>query len=116
MLHRSIDEFFQLSEGDDFIEFALDLALPHAEDGTGEKSVLAASQLGMEARTDFEERADTAANFSPARGGPRNSRQNLQQSCLARTVAADEAEDFTFAHFERNVFQGPERLFFFSAK
>src|SRR5260370_958763 len=69
VLDGGVDEFFELGEGHDFIEFADDLRLAHAEDGAGEKGILASGQLGMKAGADFEEGADAAVDFGPAGGG-----------------------------------------------
>src|SRR5262249_44125983 len=82
----------------------------HAKDGAGEKRVLAASELGMEAGADFEKRTDASVNFGPAGGRSGNSGQDLQERRFAGAVAADEAEDFAFTDVERDVFEGVERL------
>lgn len=89
-----------------------------AEDGPREERVLAAGELGMEPSANFEQRANTAVNLYPARGRgrPRDSRQYLQQSGLARATPADQTKDYAFAHFERYVLQVPESLFLFPAK
>ena len=61
VLDGGVDEPLDLGEGDDLVELAGDLAPLHAEDGAVQKDVLAAAQLGMEARADFEKRADQAS-------------------------------------------------------
>src|SRR5260370_39494510 len=68
-LDGGVNEFFEFGEGHDFIEFADDFRLAHAEDGAGEEGILASGQLGMEAGADFEEGADPAVNLRPAGGG-----------------------------------------------
>jgi len=108
MLDGSVDEFFEFGEGDDFIELAGDFGFAHAEDGAGEKSVFAAGKLGMEAGTDFEEGADAAVNLRPAGSGAGDAGKDFEKSGFAGAVATDEAEDFAFADFEGDVFQGPE--------
>jgi hypothetical protein len=45
---------------------------------------------------DSEEGADAAVDFRPAGGGPSDTREDLEQSGLPRTVAADGAEDLPF--------------------
>src|SRR5205823_14048434 len=72
VLNGGVNEFFELGEGHNLIEFADDFALAHAKDGAGEERVFAPGQLRMEARADFEERADTAINLSPAGRGAGN--------------------------------------------
>src|SRR6266436_2463145 len=116
VLYGSVNEFFEFGEGYDFIELALDFALAHAEDGAGEKRVFVAGQLGMKAGADFEKRADAAVNLRPTSGGAGDAREYFQKSGLASAVAADEAEYFAFADFERHILQGPEGLFLLSAQ
>ena len=78
-----VDELFKFGEGDDFVEFAADLALAHAEDRAGKEGVFATSQLGMKASADFKERSNAAADFRPAAGRARNAREDFQESGLA---------------------------------
>ena len=59
-LDGRVDEPLDLGELDDLVELALDLPPLHAEDRAVEEDVLAARQLGMEARADLEQRADAA--------------------------------------------------------
>src|SRR5467141_4831650 len=100
VLYGGVNEFFELGEGHDFVELALDFALAHAEDDAGEKRVFVAGQLGMKAGADFEERADTAVNLRPTSSGAGDAREDFQKSGFASAVAANEAEDFSFADFE----------------
>jgi hypothetical protein len=106
-----VDEFFELGKGDDFVELAFDFALAHTEDGAGEKRVLSAGELGMEAGSYFEKAADAAVDFRPPGGGARDAGENFQERGFASAVAADEAEDFTFADFQADVLERPEGLF-----
>src|SRR6266576_4755358 len=114
VLYGGVNEFFELGEGYDFVELALDFALAHAEDGAGEKRVFVAGQLGMKAGADFEERPAAAVNLRPTSGGTGDARADFQKSGFASAVAADEAEDFAVFHFEGDVFQSPESFVFFS--
>jgi len=116
VLDGSVDEFFELGEGYDFVEFAGDFATAHAEDSPTQKRVFAAGKLGMEAGADFEEGADAAVNFGPAGGRASDTREDLEKSGFAGAVAADETEDFAFADFEGDVLEGPESFVFFAAK
>src|SRR5258708_10262862 len=108
VLDGGVNEFFEFGEGHDFIEFADDFRFAHAEDGAGEKRVLPAGELGMKAGADFEERADAAVDFGPAGGGAGDAGKDFEKSGFAGAVAADEAEDFAFADFEGDVFEGPK--------
>ena len=89
-------------------KLALDLAPLHAEDRAVQEDVLAAGELGMEARADLEQAADAAADHRAARGRRRDPRQDLEQGRLAGAVAADEPDDLAFANLEANVAQRPE--------
>ena len=62
----------------------------------------------MEAGADLQQAADASANLRPSGRRPRNARKDLQKRGLTGTVATDEAENFAFADFQRNVLQGPE--------
>src|SRR5215469_5907736 len=99
MLDRCVDEFGQLSECHDFVKFGGDFAAGHTEDGAGKEGVFAAGELWMEASADFEERADASVNVGPALRRPSDPRQNFQEGCLTRSVAADQAQYLSFAHF-----------------
>src|SRR5438874_2410013 len=52
--HWSVDELVYFSESHDIVEFPANLGAVHSEDGTVEKNVFAARQLGMEACADFQ--------------------------------------------------------------
>ena len=112
MLHRCVDELFELGKSDDFVEFARDFALAHAENRAAEKSVLAARQFGVEAGADFEQATNASVNLRPSGGGFCNARKDFQQGSLTGTIAANEAEDFALADFEGDIFQSPKRFIF----
>src|SRR5829696_8493537 len=102
-LHRRVDEFFYLREGDYLVELPLNLCLPHAEDGAVEEDVFAAGQFGVEAGPDFEERADAPMDldFAFRRGG--DAREYFEQGALPRAVTPDDADDVAALDFERKV-------------
>src|SRR5271165_2029153 len=116
VLYGSVDEFFEFGEGYDFVEFAGDVALAHAQDGAGKESVLAAGEFGVEAGADFEEAADAAVDGGVAGGGAGDAGEDLEQGGFAGAVAANQAEDFAFADIEGDVFEGPEGFLFGAAK
>src|SRR5437879_13600216 len=89
VLHGRVHEFFELGEGHDFIELALDFALAHAEDGAGEKRVFVAGELGRKAVADFRKRAAAAGILRPTRGGRGDAGEVFRKSGFARTVAAE---------------------------
>ena len=59
-LHRCVEELLDAGELDDLIELSRDLGAAHAEDGPVEIHVVSPRELGMEARSDFEEAAQPA--------------------------------------------------------
>src|SRR3989304_5663126 len=59
-LDRRVEELLDLREGDNLVEAARDLLPPHPEDRAVQEDVLAARQLRMEPRADFEQAADAA--------------------------------------------------------
>ena len=70
-LHRRVEELLDLGEGDDLVELAGDLGLPHPEDRAVEVDVLAAGQLGVEAGADLQERGDPAPEPDASRRSAR---------------------------------------------
>ena len=64
-LDRGVEEFLDLGEGDDLVEFAADLGAGHAEDGAVQVDVLAAGQFGVKAGADFEQAGDPAVDRRP---------------------------------------------------
>ena len=110
VLHRRIEEPLHLGEGDDFVELAVDLGAAHAEDRAIQEDVLASRQLGMEARPDFQQRADAAADLRLPPRRLDDARQHLEQRALARAVAADHADHFARLDVEGDTVQRPEAV------
>src|SRR5438094_7302021 len=108
MFDRRLQESFDLGEGDDLVELAIDLAPLHTEDRAIEIDVLAAGQLGVEAGADFEQTADAAGDLDLALGRLGDTREDLEQRALAGAVAADDTDHFAAVHVEAHVLQGPE--------
>ena len=101
-----------LGEGDDLVELARDLAALHSEDGAVQKDVLAAAQLGMEARADLEQRADQASDRDVAVRGRGDARQHFQQRALAGAIPADDADHLARRDLERDVAERPDAIVF----
>ena len=91
MAFAEIDKFVDFSEGYDLIEFAVDFALAHSQNGATEVGVLASGEFTVETGTHFQQAAHAPVNFRPARGRPGNAGKNLEQRGLARAVAPDQA-------------------------
>ena len=109
-LQRRVEEPLDAGEGGDLVEARADVAARHAEDRPAEEHVLPPRELVVEARADVEQGAEPAADASDAGGRRRDPREDPQQRGLARTVAADDADQFAGAHRERHVLQRPEVL------
>jgi hypothetical protein len=89
--HGPVDRVLELGEGDDLVEALAELAAGEPEDRAVEEDVLAAGEVGVEARAELEQRADPAARVDPAGRGADDSRDEPEQRRLAGAVPADQA-------------------------
>ncbi len=80
-------KLLNFGEGHYFIELALNLLLAHAQDGAAQVNVIAARQLRVEARANFEQRANTPVNPGISTGGLGDTCQNfsIRYSCPRRS-------------------------------
>ena len=78
-LHRRVQEFLDLGEGDDLVKLAIDLGLSHSQHGAVQVDVLPPGELGMEPRADFEQRSDPPAQPSDPLGRLDDPAQDFQQ-------------------------------------
>src|SRR6185436_9738726 len=108
MLDGCIQEFLDLGEGDDLVEFLAYFIPGHAEDGAVEKDVFPSRQLGVEAGSDFKQARNSPAEEHAPFCGLCNPAQDLEQGALARTVAAADADDFSLLALEAHAPQCPE--------
>src|SRR5216683_1583584 len=95
MLDRRLDEFFDLREGHDLVEFPVDLPLAHPQNRPAQIRILPPRQLRMKTRAHFQQAAHLPANLPPALRRPRNTRQDLQQRGLPRAVPPDQPQNFS---------------------
>src|SRR5581483_3434387 len=107
-LYGDVDEPLDPRELDDLIEAACDLGAAHPEDRPVQHYVVAARQLRVKAGSDFEQRAESSADLRAALGRIGDAREDLEERRLAGAVRADDAEDLTLPHVERNVTERPE--------
>ena len=110
VLNRFVDELGESTEVDDLAGDLGDLLARQTEDRPIECDVLAAAHVGVEARTQLDERRDATLRGDAAFGGPIDAADHLQQRRLARTVVADESVDTARLHVEGDVAHGPEVL------
>src|SRR5262249_33690756 len=69
VLYGSVDKFFDFREGDDLVEFAVDLSLPHPQHSTVQVDILTARQLRMEASAYFQQRPYAPIDLRPTARG-----------------------------------------------
>ena len=62
----------------------------------------------MEARTDLQETGDSAPSADSAHGRTRDLTEEFQQSGLARTVLADDADDVALLDLEVDIAERPD--------
>src|ERR1700730_3735770 len=110
MLDRRIEEFLDLGEGDDLVEFAFDLDAAHAEDRAVQEDVFATGQFGMKSGTNLEQAGHTASKCHPPSRRFGYAAQNLEQRAFARAVAADNYQDLRLLDLETDILERPEFL------
>src|SRR5204862_3354281 len=91
-------------------QLARDLAAVHPQDRPVQGHVLPAGELRVEARADLEDAADASADLGAAARRRSDPAEDLQQGGLARAVPADEADDLSLVHLERDVVQRSDLL------
>src|SRR5205807_1969610 len=106
---RRVQVLLDAGEVDDLIEAALDVGSAHPHDGAVEVDVLPASELGMEAGANFQQRADAAVDNGTSRAGLGDAREHFEQGALAGAVAANDAHGLAVLDLERDVLEGPDR-------
>src|SRR3954447_13715035 len=92
-LHRRIEKAPGTGKIDDALERTRDLRLSHTENRAVQVDVLAPGELLVEARSDFEEASDAAAECCLALGRRSDPRQDLEESGLPRAVPPDQADN-----------------------
>ena len=109
-LHGSVDELLDAGELDDLGELALDLAPPHSEHGAVQEDILPPGQFGVESGPDLEEAAHAPADLRASLGRCGDTRQQLQQGRLPRSVTSDDSDHLAGGHVERDVAKRPDVL------
>src|SRR5262249_26059390 len=107
---RGVDELAQLGEVDDFVEPFLDLAFAEPQHDAVDEDVLAAGDLGMESRAQFDERRDAAFNADHAARRLGDAGHELESRALAATVAYHYAVSGAFRDGERHVGERRKRF------
>src|SRR3989440_10679081 len=65
--HRPVDGLLEAGEGDDLVELLAEVRALEPVDRAVEEDVLAAGEIGMEARAELEQRTDATGHLDSAR-------------------------------------------------
>ena len=110
MFDRRIQKFFDLGEGDDFIELLFDFEPRHAQDGSVEKNVFPSGQFRMKPGSYFQQAGHPALHFDPAGCRLGDPAEDFEERRFARAVASNDADDVSALDLERDVLERPELL------
>ena len=105
-LDRRVEEFLDLRERNDLIEFADDFSASHAQDRAIQEDILAPGEFRMKSRAYLKKTGNATAdsNFTLGRFG--NPAEELEQRTLSCSVTADDADNLTLLDFSGDI---PER-------
>src|SRR6266536_4187873 len=109
-LHLVVYEVLELGEGHDVVEHAVRLLARQPQERSIQVHVLPTGQLHMESRPQGEQGGDPPASGDPARGGPENAGDDLEECGLSGTVRAQQAQRFPLLHVDRDVLQSQQFL------
>src|SRR5206468_8278582 len=109
-LDRSVQEFFDLGESDDFVELPADLGARHSEDRTVQENIFTTCELWMETCADLQQTRHSATNADAALRWLCDPTQNFQESGLTTTVATNDAHHFTLSNSKINAAKCPNVL------
>ena len=109
-LHGGVDEALELREGHDVREALLHLAAGQAEHDAVDVDVLAAADLGVEARAQLDEGGDAALHLEGAPGGLGDPGEELQEGGLPGAVLPDHPEGRALLHLEAHPVECGEGL------
>src|ERR1700722_4321017 len=113
ILHGSIEKFFELGEGDDFVEIGNNFRLAHPQDGAVEEDILPPRQFRVKTGAHFQQTGHSRSHHHTSFGGFSDSRDDLQQSAFARAIAPENSDNVALGNIETYVFQRPEMLLSF---
>ena len=103
-----VDEALELRERDDLVHRLEDLSPPEAVDGAGQKDVLAAGEVGVEAGAELEQRADGSADGYPACRRLDDPGDEREERRLPGAVPSDEPDRLAGFDSERHVSKRPD--------
>ena len=105
---RSINEFLHSGKINYLIKLRANLGLGHPQNRAVEKNVFASRQFRVETGPHLQQTGDTSLHphFPACRRC--HTGEDLQQRALARTVPANDPENFPLLHFKRHTPQRPD--------
>ena len=87
MFYGRINESLDVRKVNDLVELSVDFFLRHAENGATKINILPAGEVGMKARSNLQQGADSAMNLRDARGWLGDTRENLEQRAFTGTIS-----------------------------
>src|SRR5204862_6469397 len=100
-LRRLVKALADAGEFDEAVEALVDLAAREAEHDAVDVDVLAAGDLRMKPRAQFDQRGDASVHRHRSAGRFENAGDDFQQRRFSRAVASDHAERFAAMDRER---------------
>ena len=110
-LHGRVDEVLEFGKFNDLIEAGVDFTLGQAQHDAVDEDVLAAGDLGMKSRAEFNQGRDAPLDLHGAARRLGNAGHELQRGALPRSVSADDGEGRSLRHRKRHVVERLEGLF-----
>jgi hypothetical protein len=99
-LDRNVDETADPRELDNLVKLGRDFTAAHPEERSVQVDVVAPAELGVKARTDFEQRPHATLDGGGAFGRFGDPSEDLQQRRLSRPIGPDHSEDVTMLELE----------------
>ena len=108
-VHRLIDELAQFREIYNGVETDIRLGVTHAQQPRIEVNILPAREHGVETRAQLQQAGHAPMHRQRARGRRGNTRDELEERALARSIAPDDTHRFARFNSETQGGQGLSR-------
>src|ERR1700722_11691899 len=95
MLYGSVQETLDFSKSDHLIEFLLNFAPCHPEDGAVKVNILPPAQFSMKSCANFKQGGYSPPQADAALGGFCNPAKNFQKRALACTIPTNDSNNLT---------------------
>ncbi len=103
--------FFHAGEVHDFVEFGVNFAAGHAEDGAVHEDVFASGEFGVKSGAYFEQGGDAAPEAHFPAAGFGDAGEDFEQRTFPCPIVTDDTEDFALLHLKFYIAQCPEHAF-----